>query len=85
MNKFFQYIPDIFNSTWPPLFQQYVAEMRDEEPSRGWSKRHSSIPNKDPDILKKDYFGYRVFEAYGEVKLVIANHQNKLFIKIRQE
>ena len=85
INKFFQYIPDVFNSTWPPLFQQYVAEMRDEEPSRDWLKRHSSIPNKDPDILKKYYFGYRVFEAYGEVKLVINNHLNKLFIKIRQE
>ena len=52
--------------------------MRDEELSRDWSKRHSSIPNKDPDILKKYHFGYRVFEAYGEVKLVINNHLNKL-------
>ena len=34
INKFFQYIPDMYNSTWPPLFSQYVADMRAEEPSR---------------------------------------------------
>ena len=63
INKFLQYIPNMYKSTWPPLFQQYVAEMWAEEPSRDWIKRHSSIPNGEPSVLKKYFFGYRVCSA----------------------
>ena len=80
INKFFQYVPDMYKSPWPPLFQQYVAEMRTEESSRDWIKRHSSIPNGDPSILDKYFFGYRVYEACIEIKGIINNHLNKLFI-----
>ena len=82
--KFLQYIPNMYDSTWPPLFQQYVAEMWAEEPSRDWIKRHSSIPNGEPSVLTKYFFGYRVYEAYIKTKRIINNHLNKLFIETKK-
>ena len=52
VSKFFQYIPDIFGETWPPLFKQHILEMRTNEPSRDWIRRHASIPNSDPGVEK---------------------------------
>ena len=80
VEKFFNFLPDRYGKDWPPLFTAHVEGLRKDEPSREWSKRHASVQIVDIIALRECYFGFRVWEAYCEVRTLVNDSLNAMYV-----
>ena len=80
VETFFNFLPGRHGKDWPPLFAAHIEGLRKDEPSREWSKRHASVQIVDMIPLRECYFGFKVWEAYCEVKAMVNENLNAKFV-----
>jgi hypothetical protein len=78
--KFWAFVPEDWNQTWPQLFLDFVESEKVKTPSKGFTEK-LKLPEEPDDVaLKHFFFGFKVWKIAQENRTEINNHLNKRYV-----